>query len=255
MHGVRWLVAAALMSSWIARPSAARAATAAAATAAPTAASIGASAGAPADSLGALPLTEVPARGAGGALMAMILTGDGGVATLDRVLADTMAAHGIPVVLLDTRSYLATRRTPDSASRDVERVLRHYLAAWGKSRTILVGYSHGADVLPFIVTRLPADLYARVPEVAMLGLAPNANFKFHLVDLISNKHRADDLMTVPEVEKLKGTRILCFYGADEKHSGCAGLPPGSATVVEMPGGHHFGGQYAAIAGRILDNAR
>src|SRR5512146_3133782 len=110
MHGVRLLtIASAMVLSPVALPIAARAAAAGAPARAP--------AGAPADTLGALPLTEVPARGTGGALMAMILTGDGGVATLDRVLADTMAAHGIPVVLLDTRAYLGMRRTPDAASR------------------------------------------------------------------------------------------------------------------------------------------
>jgi type IV secretory pathway VirJ component len=37
-------------------------------------------------------------------------------------------------------------------------VIRQYLAAWNKSRVLLVGYSFGADTLPFIVNRLPADL-------------------------------------------------------------------------------------------------
>lgn len=207
------------------------------------------------DTLTDLPLTEVPARVAGGELMGVIITGDGGFAALDKQVADSMAAHGIPVVVLDSRAYLSTQRTPDVASRDLERILRHYLAAWGKSRTMLVGYSRGADMLPFMVARLPAELSERIGEMAMLGLARNANFKFHLVDLISNKQRKDDLPTAPEMEKLRGKRMLCFYGADEKDSGCLALAPELVTAVEMPGGHHFGGRYGEIASRILAGAR
>ncbi|HEU4641782.1 MAG TPA: AcvB/VirJ family lysyl-phosphatidylglycerol hydrolase [Gemmatimonadaceae bacterium] len=209
-----------------------------------------------ADTVGDLPLTEVPARAQGGALLGVILTGDGGFATLDKLLADSMAARGIPVVALDSRAYLTSgHRTADGASRDLERILRHYLSTWGKSRVLLVGYSRGADLLPFMASRLPTELFGRIDEVAMLGLAPNANFTFHLVDLISNHKRKDDLPTVPEVAKLRGKRVLCFHGADEKESGCPALPADVATVVEMPGGHHFGGRYGEIATRILDGVR
>lgn len=205
-----------------------------------------------ADSLSDLPLTVVPARaGAHGDYLAVLLTGDGGVATLDRDLADSITAHGIPVVMLDSRAYLSRKRTPDGAAADLGRVLRHYFGEWGKSRALLIGYSHGADVLPFMVTRLPDALRDSVPAVALLGVAPNANFKFHLVDLISNKHRKDDLMTAPEIEKLRGKKVLCFYGEDEKDSACRTLPPSVSTAVRMPGGHHFGGEYGVIAAQIL----
>jgi type IV secretory pathway VirJ component len=206
---------------------------------------------APADSLADLPLTVLPANGPGDSALAVLLTGDGGWATLDKTVADSLVHHGIPVIGLNSRAYLSTARDPDQASRDVARILRTYLPAFGKSRVVLVGYSRGADVMPFVVTRLPADLRDRVAVVALLGAAPNASFKFHLIDLIANKHRKDDLMTVPEIEKVHGPRVLCFYGEDEKESACRALGPSVATVYTMPGGHHFGKKYGEIAQDIL----
>ncbi|HEY7894746.1 MAG TPA: AcvB/VirJ family lysyl-phosphatidylglycerol hydrolase [Gemmatimonadaceae bacterium] len=205
----------------------------------------------------ALPLHEVAARGAPSRTVAVLLSGDGGWAAIDRELSDSLAAHGIAVVGLDSRSYFSARRAPDGASRDLALVARRYLARFAADSLILVGYSRGADVLPFLATRLPSDLLARVRLVALLGIAPNANFKFHLIDLISNKKRKDDLATVPEVEKLaaSGTRVLCIYGTDESESACPSLATvHGVTVAAMPGGHHFDKAYGVIGSRLLDAA-
>jgi type IV secretory pathway VirJ component len=205
-----------------------------------------------------LPLHEVAARGTPSRTIAVLLSGDGGWAAIDRELSDSLAAHGIAVVGLDSRTYFSTQREPDGASRDIARVAHRYLARFAADSLILIGYSRGADVLPFLSTRLPSDLLVRVRLVALLGIAPNANFKFHLIDLISNKKRKDDLMTVPEVEKLaaSGTRVLCVYGLDESESACRSLVRvHGVTVAAMPGGHHFDKAYGVIGSRLLDAAR
>lgn len=204
-----------------------------------------------------LPLHEVAARGARSRTMAVMLSGDGGWAAIDRELADSLAAHGIAVVGLDSRSYFSTQRKPDSASGDLAWITRRYLAQFSADSLILVGYSRGADVLPFLATRLPSDLLARVRLVALLGAAPNANFKFHLIDLVSNKKRQDDLMTVPEITKLaaSGTKVLCVYGTDEAESACPPLVHvRGVTVTPMPGGHHFDKEYGVIGSRLVDAA-
>ena len=53
---------------------------------------------------------------------------------------------------------------------------------------LLVGYSFGADVLPFVVNRLPADLRARVASVSLLGIDSNASFEVRVTDWVG----ADD---------------------------------------------------------------
>jgi type IV secretory pathway VirJ component len=58
----------------------------------------------------------------------------------------------------------------------------------------------------------------------------------------------------PEIEKLRGHRILCVCGKDETDSVCPRLPAHLAVVDERPGGHHFDGDYQGIAARILKEA-
>lgn len=226
----------------------------------PTAARAGAPAGSPsvkaagnADSLFDLPLKVVrPAPGDSAPDLAVFLTGDGGWAAIDKEISDSLIRHGIPVVALNSREYLARKRTPARVASDVARIIRRYRLSLGRSAVLLIGYSRGADILPFVANRLPPDILSRVRLIALLGLAPNANFKFHLVDLVTNHHRSDDLPTVPEVRRLHDQHILCFYGVQEKEAACRSLPASVATVVAMPDGHHFGGRYGEIATRILD---
>jgi type IV secretory pathway VirJ component len=198
-----------------------------------------------------LPLVELRASGAPAGRLAVILSGDGGWASIDRDIGGALAARGVDVVGLNSLRYFWTRRTPDSATADLERILRHYLAAWGAQRVLLLGYSRGADVLPFLAARLAPDLRARVAVIALLGPARSVDFEFHLSDWVAAADRATELPIRPEVDKLRGMRLLCVYGADETDSLCPELGPPLATVLEQPGGHHFGGDYDAIVTRIL----
>lgn len=218
---------------------------------APSSATTAAAAAATGDSVGDLPLTVVAPAGQPAPELAVLLTGDGGWARIDREISDSLSKHGIPVVALDSRAYLEDKRSPEDASRDLARIMTHFMAALGKARVVLIGYSRGADVLPFMASRLPAQLLASVQLIALLGPAPNANLKFHLIDLVSNHHREDDLPTIPEIAKLRGHHLVCFYGAEEEETACGSIESSTAVSYEMPGGHHFDQKYGAIASRIL----
>ena len=203
-----------------------------------------------------LPLVEVPARGeAADDTFAVVLSGDGGWASLDRDIGDALSAAGVPVAGFDSLQYFWKRRTPDEAGRDLERVLRHYLAAWKKERVLLAGYSLGADVLPFMASRLPKDLRNRVALYALLAPSPAASFEFHLTDWLGGAGRESDLPTLPEVRKLEGGKVLCLYGDDDKGSLCPQMDPAKVGVKMLKGGHHFGGDYKGIAAELLARIR
>ena len=154
------------------------------------------------------------------------------------------------VVGLDSLQYFWKKRTPDESAAALARVLRHYLGAWHKEKLILIGYSRGADVLPFMASRLPDDLRARVVLVALLGPALSVEFEFHVADWLGGGGSGGALPIPPEVAKLRGLPLICVYGRDESESLCRGLDPALGAPIELPGDHHFGGDYAGIARRI-----
>src|SRR5512147_1309416 len=107
----------------------------------------------PIPGLGDLPLTEVPSAGTPSAYLAVHITGDGGYGTTDKGVSDSLAARGIPVVVLNSLHYFWKKRTPAEAAADLQRILEHYRLTWHREKYILIGYSMGADDLPFMLTR------------------------------------------------------------------------------------------------------
>ena len=203
-------------------------------------------------SLEDLPLVEVLAQGRDSDCLAVIISGDGGWAGLDREVGGALAQRGIPVVGLNALRYFWTKRTPEGASEDLARILRHYQHAWRKNNVVLVGYSLGADVLPFMANRLPAELLDHVREIVLLGPGRKTEFEFHLSEWLPGSEDTATKPLLPEIEKLRHHKVLCMYGAGEKDSLCPELGHDLAESVRMPGGHHFNGKYESIAGMILD---
>ncbi|MEN4904031.1 AcvB/VirJ family lysyl-phosphatidylglycerol hydrolase [Luteimonas sp. TWI1416] len=197
-----------------------------------------------------LPLVEVPAHGPAQPMFAILLSGDGGWAGLDTEVADALAARGIAVVGFDSLRYFWSARTPDGLARDIDRVIRRYAARWGRTRVLLIGYSQGADVLPFAVNRLPAATRATVAHTVLIGLGRRASFEFHVGNWLSAED-PDALEIAPEVRRLSADHVLCIEGEGDHDATCAALPPGHVTVRTLPGGHHFDGDYARLAGTIL----
>ena len=213
--------------------------------------------GAPADALDApplvsdLPLIEVPVVGTGddGSTLAVMLSGDGGWAGLDKEVAARLAGRGVPVVGWSSLQYFWKPRTPVGAAEDLARVIRHYLAAWHRERALLVGYSLGADVLPFLINRLPEDLRAKVASVVLVGPCVRASFEFHLSEWLG--HGGDGPAVLPEVEALAVPRVLCLYGEAEADSLCQHLNKEHVRSKALPGAHHFGGDYELVAAAVL----
>jgi type IV secretory pathway VirJ component len=205
---------------------------------------------APPAGLSDLPVVEVPAQAAPPTdTFAVIMSGDGGWAGLDQDVAAALSAKGIPVVGLDSLRYYWSARTPDGLAADTDRIIRYYLAHFGKQRVLLIGYSQGADVLPFAVNRLPQATRARVALTAVMGMSDHALFEFHLTSWISDDNSGP--ATLPEINRIGGMPVLCIYGADEKDSLCPQLDPRKFKIVKLNGGHHFDGDYANLARQIL----
>ena len=200
----------------------------------------------------AAPSSAAPSAAAPSDAFAIIMSGDGGWAGLDQDIAAALSARGIPVVGLDSLRYYWTARTPDSVAADTDRMIRYYMSHFGKKRVLLIGYSQGADVLPFAVNRLPQATRAQVALTAILGMSEHALFEFHVSSWISDDNSGP--ATLPEVNRITGMPVLCIYGEDEHDSLCPKLDPSKFKVVKVKGGHHFDGNYAALADDILSAA-
>ena len=197
-----------------------------------------------------LSLIEVPATNGGDRdTLAILLTGDGGWADIDKTLAAGLSAHGIPVVGWSSLGYYWTPRSPAGAAADLQRIIEHYTTTWRRSRVLIVGYSFGADVAPFLVNRLPESVKARVTALALLGPSATASFEFHVTNWFV---RGGDARypVGPEVER-SSAPVTCVSGIDEADSVCRNIRAAHVRIASVGRGHHFSGEYGQVVDLIL----
>jgi type IV secretory pathway VirJ component len=196
-----------------------------------------------------LPLVEVPAQGPPAGFFAILLTGDGGWAGLDRDLARQLSLRGIPVVGWNSLRYLWKRKSEARAAQDLAAVMETYGERWHTPKVALLGYSLGADALPAMAARLPDSLKARISLIGLMGVETRYDMEFHVSEWIPGK--PEGVPVLPELRKLKGLPIVCVYGSDEKGSLCPELDKSWAETKLFRGGHHFGGDYKALADALF----
>ncbi|WP_179404451.1 virulence factor family protein [Burkholderia guangdongensis] len=197
-----------------------------------------------------LPLIELPAARPDGRL-AIVMSGDGGWRDLDKTIAEALQKDGVSVVGWDSLRYFWSEKTPEQTSRDLARVMRTYATRWHATRIALVGYSFGADVMPFAYNRLPDALRDKVTVMSLLGLAPEADFQIRVTGWLGMPAGERALQARPEIAKVPPRIVQCFYGEHEKDTLCPALANTGADVIRTSGDHHFDRNYVALEKRIL----
>ncbi len=194
-------------------------------------------------SLRDLPVVLVQARHESGPV-AILLSGNGGWWGIDDGIAEGLARAGISTLGLNSLAYFIRRRSPEEVAATIERMA----ASIGADRPIiLLGFSFGADVVATAYGHLSEDLRARVRLVSLLGLSRQADYAIGFMKITSGRHS-----TIPAVAAIDGPHVQCIRGADEgPRSGCDSVDSTQVEVITLPGGHHFDGDYDAVAGLIL----
>ncbi|MFN8390837.1 MAG: AcvB/VirJ family lysyl-phosphatidylglycerol hydrolase [Bdellovibrionota bacterium] len=203
-----------------------------------------------------LPLTEIVPQNPKEDYFVVFVSGDGGWATIDKEVGTYLSENGIPVIGFDALSYFWHRRTAEQTAVDVTRVIKFYSAKLKRRKVVLVGFSLGADVLPFVARRLPGTIAKNLRAVVLLSPSTRVDFEVHISSWIGVDEEDAGALLFPEIQKLKGTRLLCLYGGDDDDCVCPQLDavkqPG-VTILRLEGDHHFDGDYEKVGKLLLEN--
>lgn len=112
-----------------------------------------------------LPLILVPASGNRNLPLVFFISGDGGWISLVQGVSKELTLEGMPVVGLDSQKYFWQKKDPILASQVFSKVIQEYLQRWERKSFILVGYSFGASIIPFITNNLSMQLKEQLEGV------------------------------------------------------------------------------------------
>ena len=201
-----------------------------------------------------LPLIELPAP-RGSSMLAVVVSGDGGWHDLDQTIAQKLQDWGVSVIGIDSLRYFWSKKSPEQTARDIDSVIRAYAARWHSSSVALIGYSFGADVLPFVYNRLPIREREKVSLLSLLGFESAADFEIKITGWLGLPPSAAALPERSEISKIPPNLVQCFYGEDETDSMCPELTKLNMAIIRTAGGHHFGSDYQHLAQVILNGWR
>ena len=209
------------------------------------------------DDVADLPLTDIaPAatatHPAATHRIAIMMTGDGGWAGLDRGVAAALSADGERVIGFSTLKFFWHKQTPDAAAAAIGRVIAHYGKSDPAAKFVLIGYSFGASLVPVVINRLPQELRDRVQGGVMISPDDAAVFEIHVGDWFGSTQHNDNLPIGPEIAASK-VPLVCVHGVDEDDSFCLKPQPPFVHVVQLAGGHHYNGDYAALGTLIVNS--
>jgi len=196
---------------------------------------------------GDLPVVDMPARGTARSI-AIFASGDGGWRDLDKTMGEWMSQQGVHVVGFDSLRYFWSKRRPEEFASDLSDLVKQ-ADPTGKLPVMLIGYSFGADTIPFTWPYLSQELKKRVRLVGLLALSKTTSFEVS----VSGYLGMDDgeYRIAPAVAALPPRRVVCVYGEDEDDGACTDKLLDGVTRIKTAGGHHFDGDYAALGQQLM----
>ncbi len=199
-----------------------------------------------------LPLVEVLPQHMQGKAFTIFYSGDGGWRDLDQTLSDVLAHRGMPVVGVDTLNYYWHEKNPQQSAQDLARIIRYYQQQWHRQQVVLVGFSFGANVLPFIYNHLPDDMKNDVVRLSLLSPERTTAFSVDPSAWLHIHRDGGKVAIAPQLMSVPARRVQCIYGREERGDSLCTVPQLSEIqVISKPGGHHFDENYDHLADEVL----
>jgi type IV secretory pathway VirJ component len=199
-----------------------------------------------------LPVTAMAPAGSGQYPLVLFITGDAGLKKFNVSMIDAFTKKGYAVVALNTLKYFWKKKTPQQAGADVAALLKHYAGQWGHKNFLLVGYSMGADVLPFIYNNLPADVQAQSQQLVFMSPSRFTDLEVHVSEMLGKT--SNNGLSVPgAMNHITGKPLLLLFGEGEKDFDLQELHIQNYKHMVLPGGHHYDNNAGNVVQTILSH--
>lgn len=197
-------------------------------------------------------LTILPVSEKNGLPMVFFLSGDGGWIKTDKEVSKILNGHGMPVIGLNSLKYFWKEKTPDGSATEFSKIIGQYMKLWNRHSFILVGYSFGASVVPFIATRLNNQLRNALKGVYCFSPEEKGDFKIRLSDFLYRKY-GGKYKVLSELEKITHVKPVCAFGKGEDKNIRKNFLSSNLRIVILPGKHHYDDKFMRVASVILND--
>ena len=180
------------------------------------------------------------------------ISGDGGLNKFSSGLCEALNKKGYDVCALNAKSYFYDKKTPEQTTSDIANYLSQKLKERTSRQIVMIGYSFGADVLPFVLARLPKNMLDQTRVSFLMAPSGSTDFEIHWSDIFGgNAKRSMDV--VSEINKLENAKLVIISASDDGYLDVRKITLKKYTHEVLPGGHHFDGDTDEIVKVIIND--
>lgn len=202
--------------------------------------------------IGKLPVTvKVPATVIPDRPIVFFITGDGGMKKFSVDMVNTFAAKGYPVIGLNALKYFWSKKTPQQSAADVTALLEYYSSQWNNHSFILIGYSMGADVLPFIWQHLSPGFQSQTQHLVFMSPSASTDMVVHISDMLGKTSTPGSMSVPAAMNTIANKPLLLVFGQDEQDFDLKTLSISNYHHIVLPGGHHYNEDAQGVVQQIL----
>ena len=199
-----------------------------------------------------LPLIAQPSQMDPAKPLVFYITGDGGWNKFSKALTQELLDEGFPVVSLDASKYFWSKKTASESATVVASAINHFSELWKRNQVIFLGYSFGADVMPFIYNEAQKNLKTKVRGICLLSPSTRTDFEVHVMEMLGAKSSRGESV-VKAINNVNAQMILLVFGDDEKDFPVQELTVKNCKTVVLPGGHHYDHATKEVSKIIIQN--
>ena len=180
------------------------------------------------------------------------LSGDAGFNTFSKGIGNDFQRKGYDIAALDTKKYFWTQKTPEQTSHDVENYIVQQLQNRPNQDVILVGFSFGADVTPFVYNYFTPQLKTHIQKIFIIGPSKSNDFEIHLSEYLGQEIKGS-LPVIPEINKLTNVPVMVILSDFEyQHFPYQEITLSTSyKMLHLSGDHHYGGNTDLVTDTIL----
>lgn len=176
----------------------------------------------------------------------LYLSGDGGLNSFSTSYCELLGKQGYTVGAVNSKSFFWDKKSADQIAKELSSTLEKLLVGKKNHLVYFVGYSFGADVIPFLVNKLTAEWKERLQAVALLEPSTSTDLEIHVSDLFGRSEVKRSMDVVAEINKMVNVRTAILLGEDGVSFPIKNIRLKNLETIYMKGNHHFDGHVADV---------
>ena len=180
----------------------------------------------------------------------LYLSGDGGWNKFSTSFINTLNKQGYSIVALNSRSYFWKKKVSAKAAEEISILLDRYLKSWKATSFILIGYSFGADVAPFIQSNFNPFILDNLKHTVLMSPSDKTDFEIHVLGMLGFSNSGESVTN--QINKLTKP-VTIVLGTDEKDFPLSSISLKHYQTIKIDGGHHYDGHIEELVKKITQS--